>query len=60
MVADGDGGRQRLTEVMDEGGCWRLTVVMDGCNGYGSSGQLIWRSMAVAAFNGSSAAMDYG
>jgi hypothetical protein len=36
-VAGGDGGRQRLTEVMDEGGFWRFTVVMDG--GCGSGGR---------------------
>ena len=29
-VADGGGGRQRLTAAMDEDGCWRLTVAMDG------------------------------
>jgi len=29
-VADGGGGHQRLTAAMDEDGCWRLTVVMDG------------------------------
>jgi hypothetical protein len=32
-VAGGDGGRQRLTAVMDEGGRWRLTVAMDGSCG---------------------------
>ena len=29
VVADGDGGRQRLTAAMGEGGRWRLTVAMD-------------------------------
>jgi hypothetical protein len=29
-MAGGDGGRQRLTAVMDKGGRWRLTVAMDG------------------------------
>jgi len=29
-VVGGDGGSQRLTAVMDEGGCWRLMVAMDG------------------------------
>jgi hypothetical protein len=34
----GDGGRQRLTAAMGkEGGCWHLTVAMDGS--CGSSGQ---------------------
>ena len=32
--AGGNGGRQLLT-VMDEGGCWRLMVVMDGSCGSG-------------------------
>jgi len=35
-VAGGDGGRQRLTvEMGKEGGCWRLTVAMDGSCGIG-------------------------
>jgi len=29
-VVGGDSGRQLLTAAMDEGGRWRLTVVMDG------------------------------
>ena len=29
-VADGGGGRQRLTAAMDEDGCWRMTVMIDG------------------------------
>ncbi len=36
-VVGGGSGRQRLTAAMDEGGRWRLTVVMDDC--CGSSGQ---------------------
>jgi hypothetical protein len=31
----GNGGRQRLTAVMDKGGHWRLTVAMDGSYGIG-------------------------
>ena len=34
-VVGGNGGRQRLTAVMDEGGRWRLTVAMDGSCGSG-------------------------
>ncbi len=48
-VVGGESRRQRLAVVMDECGPGCLTVVMDGCNGYGSSGQSIRRSMAVAA-----------
>jgi hypothetical protein len=34
-VAGGDGGRQRLTAAMDEGGRWCLAVAMDGSCGSG-------------------------
>jgi len=36
-VAGGDGGRQRLTAMIDEVGRWHLTVAMDGS--CGSSGR---------------------
>ena len=50
-VAGGDGGHQRLTAAMDEGGRWCLTVTMDGSGGLKGR-----RSMAAAAvvFNGGS------
>ena len=35
VVAGGDGGCQRLTAAMDEGGHWHLTVAMDGSCGSG-------------------------
>jgi len=34
-VAGGNGGCQRLTSVMDEGGHWHLTLAMDGSCGSG-------------------------
>jgi len=34
-MAGSDGGRQCLTAAMDEGGHWRLMVVMDGSCGSG-------------------------
>ena len=34
-VAGGNGGHQRLTALMEEGGHWHLTVVMDGSCGSG-------------------------
>ena len=53
-MVGGNGGRQRLTAVMDKGGRWHLTVAMDGS--FGSGGRERWHSMAAEAvlFDGGS------
>ena len=54
VVAGGDGGRQRLTAVMDEGGRWRLTVAMDGQQWMIDRDGVQWRRWVVVFDGGSS------
>jgi hypothetical protein len=53
-VAGGNGRRQHLTAAMDkEGGCWRLTVALDGsCGSGGGGGGVRWRQQRSMAFDG--------